>query len=127
MRKLGASLLASLVSGLAGGVVAQQLAVWSGAGEEFILVFFALAAALVTAGAGFFLAQFFGRRGVDIVGLALTILVLAGLGALWFFVGDEPSSQEAAIADLSLLGALGLAVIAMIAAHWLTLRLMQRT
>ena len=40
MRAVLTSLLACIASGLAGGIISQQLAVWTDAGEEFIAVFF---------------------------------------------------------------------------------------
>lgn len=79
MRIVATTLLAFLLSGFAGGMVAQVLAVQTGAQEEFILVFMFSALVTLVVTVFFFIAQFFAdqRRGVRIVAL-----VLLGLFAL---------------------------------------------
>lgn len=126
MRKLAASLLAFCLSGIVSSFVAQQLAVWSGAGEEFILVFFALAAAMMTVSICFFVAQFFGRRAIDRIGLVLMILTVAAVSTLWLLARNPQASREVMIQDISVLAGLSLPILVLIAVHWLTIRLMQR-
>lgn len=126
MRKLAVSLVAYLVSGFVSMLVAQQIAVWSGAGQEFILVFFALTVAILVAGVCFFIAQFFGKRAIDRTGAVFVLLTIAALVPLWVLVERESVTEEARRKDFLLIAYLGIPILVMIAAHWLTVRLMQR-
>lgn len=78
MRVFLTSLMAFVISGLAGGMIAQVIAERTNAGEEFILAFMASAlVTLVTTGL-FFIAQLFSdqARAVSVVGRVLAVIML---------------------------------------------------
>ncbi|TGV28953.1 hypothetical protein EN811_30390, partial [bacterium M00.F.Ca.ET.168.01.1.1] len=58
MRKFFTSLFAFILSGLAGALVVQELAVLTGATEEYMLVFAAAVMILIVVTIAFFLVQF---------------------------------------------------------------------
>ncbi|TPN86442.1 hypothetical protein FJ987_16895 [Mesorhizobium sp. CU2] len=124
MRALFTSLFAFILSGFLGGVVAQQLAVATGATEEYIVVFMATALVAILVTAFFFVAQFRSDpvRAADrtmwrllaIFGLAL--VVLAG----WTFA--EPAANGSTARDLSIIAGLILPGAATILVQWLFVR-----
>lgn len=126
MRKLFISLLACLVSGIAGGIVAQRLAVLLGAGEEFILVFAATGLIFLLAAIAFFAAQFFGPRGIDRTAIFLSLAlagILAVVLALAYRQATPPSLTRE---DLTIIGSVASSGVMLILAHWLVVRLLQR-
>jgi len=124
VRKFFTSLFAFMISGFAGGMVAQQLAVATGATEEYIVVFMATALVAILVTIFFFVAQFRSDpvRSADrtmwrllaIFGIAL--VVLAG----WTFA--DPSANRSTARDLSIVAGLILPGAATIIVQWLFVR-----
>lgn len=124
MRKVFASLLAFFASFVAGGLVAQALAVWTGAGEEYIAVFFLIAPVAIVAALFLFVAQFFANasKAVDraAIGLlAICALAFAGLIA-WTFM--QPPAQRDLGGDLRMIAGLVVPGLAIIGVQWLIVR-----
>ena len=124
MRIFFTSLMAFLLSGFAGAMVAQWLAVATNAADEFILVF--VASAMITIGVtmAFFIAQFFTdtARAVNrtafaaLVMFAITLVMLIG----WSYTAagrTEITSQ-----DLPMIAGLIVPGLATILVHWLFVR-----
>lgn len=90
MRNFFTSLFAFILSGLAGVLVVQELAVITGATEECILVFAATVMIVVVVTVGFFLVQFRGKP------VACAFLSrAAGAGGLHVFgAGREPGDRK---------------------------------
>ena len=124
MRKVLTSLFAFILSGLAGGLVVQQLAVLTGATEEYILVFAATALIIFVVTIIFFLVQFRTEplRAVDrmlwwlLAMFGLTLLALAG----WTF--SVPAENRATASDLSIVAGLILPGVVTIIVQWLFVR-----
>lgn len=126
VRKLLASLLACLFSGMAATIVTQQLAVWTGAGEEFILVFVLVSLLVPVVAVAFFVAQYFDRRALARTAAALAGLVLLCLAALASVAYSQDATRSVWRDDLVLLVSIGLSSVMLIAVHWLTVRAFQR-
>lgn len=122
--RIGASLLGFFVGGFCGGMVAQVLAVSTGATEEYILVFVVTAAIAFFVTLPFFVAQFFDppRRALDKVAISLAAsLVILVLGlAGWTLL--NPSANGG---DWGIIAGLTLPNLTTIGAHWLVVRAMQ--
>ena len=124
MRIVFTSLFALILSGLAGGLVAQQLAVATSAAEEYILVFMALPMIVILVTVAYFLAQFRAEpfRAVDrtmwwlLAIFGFVVLVLAG----WTF--SVPGENRATESDLSIVAGLILPGVAAIIVQWLFVR-----
>jgi len=124
VRKVLTSLFAFILSGLAGGLVVQQLAVLTGATEEYILVFAATALIIFVVTIIFFLVQFRAEplRAVDrmlwwlLAMFGLTLLALAG----WTF--SVPAENRATASDLSIVAGLILPGVVTIIVQWLFVR-----
>lgn len=124
MRALLNTLVAFFLSLLAGGMVAQQLAVLTNAGEEYILVFVAVVIFALVFAATFLIAQLAG--GPPAVGtaarwllVAFAVLIVALLGfEFWAVAGDVAKLG----ADLPIIGGLVLPGLAMIVIDWLFIR-----
>jgi hypothetical protein len=124
VRKLFTSLFAFVLSGFAGGLVVQQLAVLTGATEEYILVFAATAMILIVVTIGFFLVQFRAEpiRAVDrmlrwlLAVFAIILVALAG----WTF--SVPAENRATASDLSIVAGLVLPGVVTIVVQWLFVR-----
>jgi len=121
VRKFFTSLFAFLLSGLAGGLVAQWLAVATNADVEFILVFMVSALVTIVATIVFFIAQFMAnpQRAINltaIVGVALFVLMGIGLIA-WTF--SQPPGKAQWSGDLPVVGGLVLPSIATVLVQWL--------
>lgn len=125
--KIGASLLAFFVAAFCGGMVAQVLAVSTGATEEFILIFVATATIAIAITVPFFIAQFFDppRRAVDRVAVALVIAFFILLLALVLWTLSVPYEQRTSGSDFKIYAWLILPNLTTIAAHWLVMRAMQ--
>jgi len=124
VRKFFTSLFAFLLSGLAGGLVVQELAVLTGATEEYILVFAATVMIIIVVTTGFFLVQFRAEpvRAVDrmfrwlLAIFALIVVALAG----WTF--SVPAENRATASDLSIVAGLILPGVVAIIVQWLFVR-----
>lgn len=124
MRKFFTSLFAFLLSGLAGGLVVQELAVLTGATEEYILVFAATVMIIIVVTIGFFLVQFRAEpvRAVDrmfrwlLAIFAIIVVALAG----WTF--SVPAENRATASDLSIVAGLILPGVVAIIVQWLFVR-----
>ncbi|MDX8446823.1 hypothetical protein [Mesorhizobium captivum] len=108
MRKFFTSLFAFVLSGLAGALVVQELAVLTGATEEYILVFAATVMIIIVVTIAFFLVQFRAEpvRAVDrmlwwlLAIFAIILIALAG----WTF--SVPAENRATASDLSIVAGL---------------------
>jgi ethanolamine transporter EutH len=121
VRKFFTSLFAFLLSGLAGGLVAQWLAVAANADVEFILAFMVSALVTIVATIVFFIAQFMAnpQRAINLsalVGVALFVLVGIGLIA-WTF--SQPPGKAQWSGDLPVVAGLVLPSIATVLVQWL--------
>ncbi|TIO52625.1 MAG: hypothetical protein E5X80_06545 [Mesorhizobium sp.] len=124
MRKFFTSLFAFILSGLAGGLVVQELAVLTDATEEYILVFAATLMILIVVMIAFFLVQFRAEpvRAVDrMFGwlLAIFAIILVALAGWTFSV---PPENRATASDLSIVAGLILPSVAAITVQWLFVR-----
>jgi cytochrome c biogenesis protein CcdA len=118
------SLMAFFLSAFAGGMVAQVLAVKTGAGEEYILVFMAVVVVTTVATLVFFIAQFFGNtvKAVNIVAVVLIVLLgltLAGVAA-WTIM--QSPAHQASQGDMSIIAGLFLPNLVTVVVHWLFVR-----
>ncbi|TIT76089.1 MAG: hypothetical protein E5W56_15475, partial [Mesorhizobium sp.] len=108
MRKFFTSLFAFILSGLAGALVVQELAVLTGATEEYILVFAATVMIIIVVTIAFFLVQFRAEpvRAVDrmlwwlLAIFGILLIALAG----WTF--SVPAENRATASDLSIVAGL---------------------
>ena len=121
MRKFFASLMAFFASLFAGGMVAQLLAEWTNATEEYILVFILTVLVAVVVTVPLFVAQFFSRRAVNMTAfmcLAVFIVLGGAMAALTLIESDgtRPEKDAAIIAGLVLPGVL------IILVQWLIVR-----
>jgi branched-subunit amino acid transport protein AzlD len=125
VRPVVTSALAFFLSLLAGGVVAQQLAVSTGAQEEYILVFIAAVLVAVAVTIPFFIAQY--RReplgAIGIVGKWLTVIfiVLVVVLAAWSYVaanGDPAKYSK----DIPIIAGLVLPGLVITMVQWLFTR-----
>jgi uncharacterized membrane protein len=124
VRKFFTSLFAFLLSGLAGGLVVQELAVLTDATEEYILVFAATVMIIIVVTIGFFLVQFRAEpvRAVDrmfrwlLAIFAIIVVALAG----WTF--SVPAENRATASDLSIVAGLILPGVVAIIVQWLFVR-----
>lgn len=120
MRVFLTSLMAFIISGFAGGMVAQVIAVTSDATEEFILVFMASALVTIVISVLFFIAQLVANpaSAVSVLGRVLVaILVVIGIGlAIWSLWAADfaPESKE-----IWLVVGLVLPGIVTVLTHWL--------
>ena len=100
------------------------MAVKTGAGEEYIVVFMAVALVAMAATLVFFIAQFFANavKAVNIVAVVLIVLLglmLAGLAA--WTVMQSPAHQ-ASQGDMSIIAGLLLPNLVTVIVHWLFVR-----
>jgi high-affinity K+ transport system ATPase subunit B len=113
------------LSFLAGGIIAQQLAVATGAREEYILVFIAVILLGLVFALVFFIAQFAtdARQAVDAAAkwsLAIfALLAVALLGFEYWAVGGDMAMLKA---DLPIVAGLILPGLAIILVDWLFVR-----
>ncbi|KUM24648.1 hypothetical protein AU467_05890 [Mesorhizobium loti] len=124
MRKFFTSLFAFVLSGLAGGLVVQELAVLTGATEEYILIFAATVMIIIVVTIAFFLVQFRTEpiRAVDRMLrwlLAIFAIVLVALAGWTFSV---PAENRATASDLSIVAGLILPGVVAIIVQWLFVR-----
>jgi heme/copper-type cytochrome/quinol oxidase subunit 2 len=119
------SFMTLFLSFLVGGIIAQQLAVATGAREEYILVFIAVILLGLVFALVFFIAQFArnARQAVDATArwsLAIFfVLVVALLGfEYWAVAGDMAKFK----ADLPIIAGLTLPGLAIILVDWLFVR-----
>lgn len=124
MRALLTTLMAFFLSLLAGGVVAQQLAVLTGAGEEYILVFIAVVLLSIVFAAAFLMAQLIGGRtavgSTAVWSLAvLAVLVVGLIGFEFWAVGGDMAKLRA---DLPIIAGLALPGFVVVVVDWLFVR-----
>jgi cytochrome c biogenesis protein CcdA len=115
------SLIAFFLSAFAGGMVAQVLAVKTGAGEEYILVFMAVALVAMAVTLVFFIAQFFANavKAVNIVAVVLVVLLglmLAGVAGWTILQSPEHRASQG---DISIIAGLFLPNLVTVIVHWL--------
>ena len=124
MRTFFTSLVAFILSGLAGGLVVQWLAIATGAEEEYILVF--MFAALVTCIVTFifFVAQFTTDpvAAVAMTGKWLLIVFVVLLALLVALILYADSSAAVVKKDIPMVAGLGLPGLVTIILHWLFVR-----
>ena len=124
MRIVFTSLFAFVISGFAGGLVAQLLAVATHAQEEYILVFMASALVTIIVTIVFFIAQLFSNplKAINWVALCVIVLfVLIGLGLIgWTF--SQPIGKRQWAGDLPIVAGLVLPSLATVLVHWLFVR-----
>jgi hypothetical protein len=116
------SLMAFFLSAFVGGMVAQILAVWTNAAEEYILVFMAIVLIVMAVTFVFFVAQFFSNAAVNWAAICLlaafAVMLLGLLG--WTF--SQPPAQRALKSDLAIIGGLMLPGVTVIVVQWLIVR-----
>lgn len=121
MRIFFTSLMAFFLSGFAGGMIAQWLAVATNAADEFILVF--MASAMVTIGVtvAFFVAQLFAgtARAVNRTAFATLVLFAITLVMLIGWSYAAAGRGEITSRDLPVIAGLILPGLATIVVHWL--------
>lgn len=125
MRPVVTSALAFFLSLFAGGIVAQQLAVSTGAQEEYILVFIATVLVAIIVTIPFFIAQYRPEQ-LSAVGkvagwLMIIFVVLLAVLAGWAFyaaAGDARKFDK----DLPIVAGLVLPGLAIILVQWLFTR-----
>ncbi|MER9564809.1 hypothetical protein [Mesorhizobium sp. M0571] len=124
MRKFFTSLFAFFLSGLAGGLVAQQLAVITDAQEEYILVFMTSVLVTVILTAVFFIAQFMPnpQKAINLtMFVAVGFFLLVGVGLIgWTF--SQPPGKRQWSGDLPIVAGLVLPGIATVLVQWLFVR-----
>ncbi|RWC34200.1 MAG: hypothetical protein EOS27_00795 [Mesorhizobium sp.] len=124
MRIAFTSLFAFILSGFAGGLVAQLLAVATHAQEEYILVFMASALVTICVTIVFFIAQLSSNASAIINWLALCAIVLfalIGLGLIgWTF--SQPVDKRQWGGDLPIVAGMVLPNLATVLVHWLFVR-----
>ncbi|RWD43871.1 MAG: hypothetical protein E5V89_23615 [Mesorhizobium sp.] len=124
MRKFFTSLFAFILSGLAGGLVAQQLAVITGATDEYILVFMLVVLTTVIVTILFFVAQLMTEplAAVGKVGkwtlIAFTVLLVALVAVIAFWEESPAAAKE----DMPIVAGLGLPSLVTIIVQWLFVR-----
>ena len=123
MRKVFTSLFAFILSGFAGGMVAQQLAVITDAQEEYILVFLLSALVTVVVTLVFFVAQFMtdALATVNRTGKWLLIVFTALFAVLIAIILTEKGPAEVR-GDMPIVVGLGLPSLVTILVHWLFVR-----
>lgn len=122
MRTFFTTLAALLLSAFGGSLVAQQLAVQTGAQEEYIIVFALTAIVAVVATALFFVAQLRSEPAVAVASMARILLVVYALFLLalfgWSYV--EAAGDMAKIyRDGGMIAGLVLPGVAIILIQWL--------
>ncbi|ESX82231.1 MULTISPECIES: hypothetical protein [unclassified Mesorhizobium] len=124
MRKFFTSLFAFFLSGLAGGLVAQWLAVATNADVEYILVFMISALVTVLVTVAFFIAQFMSdpRRATKLTAtIGVAFFVLVGVSLIgWTF--SQPPGKSQWSGDLPIVAGLVLPGIATVLVQWLFVR-----
>jgi hypothetical protein len=121
VRKFFTSLLAFILSGFAGRLVAQELAVVSNAQEEYILVFMASVLVTIVATSIFFVAQFTADplASVGKTGMWLLVLFVALLVLLIALILYTDGSSTAVKGDIPMVLGLGLPGLVTIIVQWL--------
>jgi NADH:ubiquinone oxidoreductase subunit 6 (subunit J) len=124
MRIVFTSLMAFFLSAFAGGMVAQMLAVWTNANEDYILVFMATVLVVMAVTLVFFVAQFSGNaaRAVNWAAIVLLLLLAVMLLGLLGWTFSQPPAQRALKSDLAIIGGLMLPNVTVIVVHWLFVR-----
>ncbi|RUW60504.1 hypothetical protein [Mesorhizobium sp. M7A.F.Ca.US.008.03.1.1] len=124
MRKFFTSLFAFVISGLAGGLAAQWLAIATGAEEEYILVFMVSVLVTLIVTFVFFVAQFMADpvAAVARAGKWLLIMLVVLLALLVALILYADSSSAVVKKDIPIVAGLGLPGLVTIVIHWLFVR-----
>ncbi|AEH88966.1 MULTISPECIES: hypothetical protein [Mesorhizobium] len=124
MRKFFTSLFAFILSGLAGGLVAQELAVVTDAQEEYILVFMASVLVTIIVTFVFFVAQLMSDPPATVgkTGMWLLIVFVALLVLLIAAILYTDGSMTAVKGDIPIVLGLGLPGLVIILVQWLFVR-----
>ena len=124
MRIFLTSLMAFFLSAFAGGLIAQTLAVETGATEEYILVFVATSGIAVVVTFVLFIAQFFGNgiKAVNITTVALIVLFGLMLAGLYAWSLSASPDHRVSHSDMSIFAGLILPNLAIIIVQWLFVR-----
>ncbi|RUV02002.1 hypothetical protein EOB36_11640 [Mesorhizobium sp. M6A.T.Cr.TU.017.01.1.1] len=121
MRKFFTSLFAFILSGLAGGLVAQGLAVATDADVEYILVFMISPLVTILVTVALFIAQFMSnpQSAINLTSLiAVAFFVLVGVGLItWTF--SQPPGKSQWSSDLPIVAGLVLPGLATVLVQWL--------
>jgi hypothetical protein len=121
VRKFFTSLFAFILSGLAGGLVAQGLAVATDADVEYILVFMASALVTILVTVALLIAQFMSnpQSAINLTSLiAVAFFVLVGVGLIaWTF--SQPPGKSQWSSDLPIVAGLVLPGLATVLVQWL--------
>ena len=124
MRTFFTSLVAFILSGLAGGLVAQWLAIATGGEEEYILVFMFSVLVTFMVTFVFFVAQFMTDpvAAVAMTGRWLLIVFVVLLALLVALILYADSSAAVVKKDIPMVAGLGLPGLVTIILHWLFVR-----
>lgn len=124
MRKFFTSLFAFIISGFAGGLVAQQLAVITDAQEEYIIVFMFSVLVTFVVTFVFFVAQLMNDPVAAVAQTGKwTLIVFVVLLALFVALILYSDSSAAVVRkDMPMVAGLGLPGLVIIILHWLFVR-----
>lgn len=124
MRKFFTSLFAFIISGFAGGLVAQQLAVITDAQEEYIIVFMFSVLVTFVVTFVFFVAQLMNDPVAAVARTGKwTLIVFVVLLALFVALILYSDSSAAVVRkDMPMVAGLGLPGLVIIILHWLFVR-----
>ncbi|TPJ39753.1 hypothetical protein [Mesorhizobium sp. B2-7-1] len=124
MRKFFTSLFAFVLSSFAGGLVAQELAVATGAEEEYIVVFMVSMLVTLVVTAVFFMAQFMADPAMAVAKVGKWSLIVFAM-LLILLVGLVPytdASADVVRRDVPMMAGLILPGIVTIIVQWLFVR-----
>ncbi|UVK52941.1 hypothetical protein DBIPINDM_006385 [Mesorhizobium sp. AR02] len=124
MRTFFTSLFAFILSGLAGGLVAQQLAVATGAEEEYIIVFMFSVLVTFVVTFVFFVAQLMNDPLAAVARTGKWTLIVFVVLLVLFVALILYSDSSAAVVrkDMPMVAGLGLPGLVTIIVHWLFVR-----
>lgn len=124
MRTFFTSLFAFIVSGFIGGLVAQELAVATGAEEEYVIVFMFSVLVTFVVTFVFFVAQLMNDPVAAVAGAGKwTLIVFVALLALLVVLILYSDSSAAVVRkDMPMVAGLGLPGLVTIIVHWLFVR-----
>ncbi|WP_137934209.1 hypothetical protein [Mesorhizobium comanense] len=124
MRIVFTSLFAFIISGFVGGLVAQELAVATGAEEEYVIVFMFSVLVTFVVTFVFFVAQLMNDpvAAVAMAGKWTLIVFVVLLALLVVLILYSDSSAAVVRKDMPMVAGLGLPGLVTIIVHWLFVR-----